>query len=173
MADRHWPSGRRYTIPAAASAVFHACFLLLLVMLLALVSARAAAEDIAVQTEKLKKLREQIHDIKTDVDSMRGQRTDVQAALEKTEKEIGSITAELHRLDADSRATRLKIQSLDNDRTTERQMLAGLRETLVHGFAIGLFSREAAADQVITEPAGSCTGRPDNDLSWLFHSRTR
>jgi len=131
MVDEHWPSGRRCSIPAAASAVFHACCLLLLIMLLALVSASAAAEDIAVQTEKLKKLREQIHDIKTDVDSMRGQRTDVQAALEKTEKEIGSITAELRRLDADSRATRLKIQSLDNDRATERQMLAGLRETLV------------------------------------------
>jgi len=131
MADRHWPSGRQRINPAVASAAHHPCFLLLLVMLLALISARAAAEDIAVQTGKLKKLREQIHDIKTDVDSMRGQRTDVRVALEKTEKEIGKVTAELHRLEADSKATRLKIEALDNDRATERQVLAALRQTLM------------------------------------------
>ena len=131
MADRYWPAGRRCNVPAAVSAVVHHCFLLLLVMLLALVSARAVADDIAVQTEKLKKLREQIHDIKTDVDSMRGQRTDVRTALEKKEKEIGRVSAELHRLDADSAATRLKIETLGNDRATERQVLAGLREALV------------------------------------------
>ena len=131
MADRHWPAGRRCIIPAAVRAVVHHCCLLLLVMLLALMSAGAAADDIAVQTKKLEQLREQIHDIKTDVDSMRGQRTDVRAALQKTEKEIGRVSAELHRLDADSAATRLKIEALDNDRATERQVLAGLREALV------------------------------------------
>ena len=131
MADRRWPSGRRRIIPAPVSAVVHHCFLLQLVMLLSLMSAGAMADDIAAQTKKLKQLREQIHDIKTDVNAMRGQRTDVRAALEKTEKEIGRVSAELHRLDADSAATRLKIEALDNDRATERQVLAGLREALV------------------------------------------
>lgn len=131
MADRRWPSGRRCNVTAAASAVVDQCLLQLLVLLLALVSAHAAADDIAVQTGKLKKLREQIHDIKTDVDSMRGQRTQVQAALEQTEKEIGRVTAELHRLDTDSKATRLKIESLDNDRATEHQLLAALRQILM------------------------------------------
>ena len=121
MAERRWPSGRRCNVTAAASAVIDQCLLQLLILLLALVPAHAAADDIAVQTGKLKKLREQIHDIKTDVDSMRGRRTQVQAALEQTEKEIGRVTAELHRLETDSKATRLKIESLDNDRATEHQ----------------------------------------------------
>ncbi len=131
MADRHWPSGRRRIIPAIACAVHPPVLLLHMFMLMALLSGRAAAEDIAVQTQKLQKLREHIDDIKTDVDSMRGQRTDVRAALEKTEKEIGKVTAELRRLDADSEAIRLKTEALDNDRATERQVLAALRQTLM------------------------------------------
>lgn len=131
MADRHWPSGRQPIIPAIASPDHNPFLLLLLVMLMALMPVCAAAEDIAVQTEKLQKLREQIHEIKTDVNSMRGQRTDVRAALEKTDKEIGKVTAELYRLDADSEATRLKTEALDNDRATERQVLAALRQTLM------------------------------------------
>ena len=131
MADRRWPSGWLRLTHAAARATFLPYFLLLLAMLLALLCASPAAEEIALQTEKLQKLRQHIHAIKSEVDSMRGQRTGVQAALEKAEKEIGRVTAELYRLDADADATRLRTQSLDNDRTTERQMLAALRQTLM------------------------------------------
>jgi len=130
VADSLWPPGRLRIIPAAAGAAFHCCYRVLFVLLLAAVSAPAAAGDIAVQTEKLQKLRAHIHDIKSEVDSMRGQRSDVQAALEKTEKEIGRVTAELYQLDADADTTRFKIASLNNDRAAERLLLADLRQTL-------------------------------------------
>ena len=47
---------------------------------------------------------------------MHGQRTAQQAALEKTEKEIGNVTAELHQLDENTEAMVRKIQALNNDR---------------------------------------------------------
>ena len=131
MPDRYWPSGRLRSTPAIVRTAFQLCFLVLLAIPLALLSATSMAEEIAVQTEKLQKLRQQIDDIKSEVDSMRGQRTDVQLALEKAEKEIGRVTAELYQLDADADATRMKVQSLDNDRAIERQVLAALRQTLM------------------------------------------
>lgn len=131
MPDRCWLTGRLCSLAATVRTSFQLCFIVLLAMQPVLLSATAMAEEIVVQTEKLQKLRQQIHDIKSDVDSMRGQRTDVQLALEKAEKQISRVTAELYQLDADASATRLKIQSLDDDRATERQVLADLRETLM------------------------------------------
>jgi septal ring factor EnvC (AmiA/AmiB activator) len=131
MADMQRPSGRLRITPAAVCAAFHCCSPVLLALLLAFMYATGAAEDIGLQTEKLQKLRAHIKDIKSEVDSMRGQRNDVQAALEKTEKEIGRVTAELYQLDADAETTRLRIESLNNDRATERQLLADLRQTLM------------------------------------------
>jgi septal ring factor EnvC (AmiA/AmiB activator) len=99
-------------------------------LLLALMMASAVADDIATQSEKLQKLREHIHDIKSDVEAMRGQHSATQAALEKTETEIGKVVAELRQLDVDAAATDQKIQSLNRDRASERQTLADLRQSL-------------------------------------------
>ncbi len=70
----------------ARNPLFH---LLLLAVSLTLMPISTLAEDIAVQAEQLQKLREHIHEITSDVESMRGQHTATQDALEKTEKEIG------------------------------------------------------------------------------------
>jgi septal ring factor EnvC (AmiA/AmiB activator) len=131
MAEVCRPSGRSFFNTVVARAILSVIHLLLLALLLTSLPVITVAEDIAVQTEKLQKLRQHIHEIKSDVDSMRGQRTVTQAALEKTEKEIGKVVAELHQLDADAAATDQKIQSLNKDRTTERQTLADLRQTLM------------------------------------------
>jgi len=131
MAEVYRPSGRVVCNTVAARAILSPISLLLLALLLTLLPLVTVAEDIAAQTEKLQKLRNHIHEIKSDVESMRGQRTATQAALEKTEKEIGKVVAELHQLDADAAATERKIQSLNQDRATERQTLADLRQTLV------------------------------------------
>ena len=131
MADRNRPSGRLHCIPAAVSAALYACCLALVALLLAIMPANATAEDIALQTAKLQKLRAQIDDIKSEVDSMQGQRSELQVALEKTEKEIGRVTAGLYQLDADADAIRLKIKSLDKDRATEQQLLVALRQSLM------------------------------------------
>jgi septal ring factor EnvC (AmiA/AmiB activator) len=131
MAEVCRPSGRSFFNTVVARAILSVIHLLLLALLLTSLPVITVAEDIAVQTEKLQKLRQHIHEIKSDVDSMRGQRTVTQAALEKTEKEIGKVVAELHQLDADAVATDQKIKSLNKDRTTERQTLADLRQTLM------------------------------------------
>lgn len=131
MADVCWPSGQWRPGRAAAGIFFHGCHLLRLAIALALMSATVAADEIAVQADKLKKLREHIHDIKSEVETMRGQRTALQTTLEKTEKEIGTVAAELHRLDINADTTVQKIQSLNSDRVSERETLAELRQTLL------------------------------------------
>jgi len=130
VADLRWPSARRRLKSIAVEAALPLFRPLTGALLLTLMMASAAANDIAAQGEKLQKLREQIHDIKSDVESMRGQRTATQAALEKAEKEIGNVVAELHQLEIDAAATDQKIQSLNRDRVSERQALAGLRQAL-------------------------------------------
>ena len=123
MTDVRWPPG--HLCPAATKTLL----LLLLVIAQAFISARAA-EDIAVRTEKLQQLKKHIHGIKTELESMQGQRNTVQVELEKTEKKIGHVTAELHRLDADADSARQKIQTLSKDRTREHDTLAALRQVL-------------------------------------------
>jgi septal ring factor EnvC (AmiA/AmiB activator) len=115
----------------AVSTILPPLHFLLLAVSLMLLPVITVAEDIAVQTEKLQKLRQHIHEIKSDVEAMRGQRSATQAALEKTEKEIGKVVAEMHQLDADAVATDQKIQSLNKDRSAERRTLADLRQTLM------------------------------------------
>ena len=120
----------RLPCPAAIKTrCYYPCLILLLVSVLAFVPA-GAADDIAVQTEKLQQLQKHIQGIKTELDSMQGQRDTTQVKLEKTEKKIGHVAAELHRLDADADSARQKIQALDKDRITERHALAALRQIL-------------------------------------------
>ena len=130
VADLRWPPARRRLKSVAVEAVSPLFRPLTGALLLTLMTASAAADDIAAQGEKLQKLREHIHDIKSDVESMRGQRTATQAALEKAEKEIGTVVAELRQLDIDAAATEQKIQTLNRDRVSERQAVAGLRQAL-------------------------------------------
>jgi len=128
MTDLRWPVGR--LCPAATNTRFyHPRLVLLLVIALAFIPA-GAAEDIAVQTEKLQQLQKHIQGIKTELESMHGQRNTVQAELEKTEKKIGRVTAGLYRLDADADSARQNIQTLNRDRITEHQTLAALRQIL-------------------------------------------
>jgi len=114
---------------AVTNTLFYPRLILLLVFTLAFNPA-GAAEDIAVQTEKLQQLKKHIQGIKTELKSLHGQRSSVQAELEKTEKKIGRVTAELHRLDTDAESARQNIQTLNKDRITERHTLAALRQML-------------------------------------------
>jgi septal ring factor EnvC (AmiA/AmiB activator) len=123
-------AGWQSTWLATPGTIFRRSRVCLLSLMLAFIPPGATADDIAVQSEKLQQLRQHIHDITTEIESMHGQRNDLQAALGKTEKDIGNVAAELHQLDADAAATSLKIQTLNNERIEERQTLAALRQTL-------------------------------------------
>ena len=125
MTDAYW-----LFCPAAIKTRFYYPRLILLLVSVLAFAPAGAADDIAVQTEKLQLLQKHIQGIKTELESMQGQRDTTQVKLEKTEKKIGHVSAELHRLDADADSARQKIQDLDKDRITERHALAALRQIL-------------------------------------------
>ena len=93
-----------------------------------------AADEIAVQTEKLQQLRARIDAIRQDIESMHGQRDALQTALKKTETEIGSVTAELRQLDARITTVQAKIQNLNAEHSNERIRLTAMRAGLVREF---------------------------------------
>ena len=93
-----------------------------------------AADEIAVQTEKLQQLRARIDAIRQDIESMHGQRDALQTALKKTETEIGSVTAELRQLDVRITTVQAKIQNLNAEHSNERIRLTAMRAGLVREF---------------------------------------
>jgi septal ring factor EnvC (AmiA/AmiB activator) len=130
MTDVHGSHGQQAFGIAATKFLFQPLYLLPFIVVVALIPVAALAEDMVVQAEKLQQLRTNIHGITAELEAMRGQQNTLQATLQKTEKEIGKVTAELHQLDTDADTAHRKIQLLNNDRSTERQTLADLRQTL-------------------------------------------
>lgn len=93
-------------------------------------SGALAAKDAAESERELQQLRERIQTVKQDIAGIRGQRDEHQAALERTEKEIGSVAAALHRLEAQSDQARDRLQELGRRRDAERENLQAVRATL-------------------------------------------
>jgi len=94
----------------------------------------AAADEIAVQTEKLQQLRARIDVIRQTIESMHGRRDVLQVALKKAETEIGSVSAELRQLDARTTSVQAKIQDLNTERSNERVRLTAMRADLAREF---------------------------------------
>jgi septal ring factor EnvC (AmiA/AmiB activator) len=80
--------------------------------------------------EKLEQLRERISELKNELASMRGQRDDLQGALEKAEKDIGAVAASLRRLDGQADQSRKDIRELQRNFDTEQLKLDKMRVTL-------------------------------------------
>jgi septal ring factor EnvC (AmiA/AmiB activator) len=87
----------------------------------------AAAGD---QEAKLQQLRQRIQAVKQELAGMRGERDAQQQALEKTEKEIGNVTAELRRLERQAGEARDKILDLKQQRDSEQESLQAMRTAL-------------------------------------------
>ena len=102
--------------------------LLLALFLAGIVHANEAGE--AGHTEKLELLRERISDLKNDLVSMRGTRDALQDALEKSEKEIGVVSATLRGLDKQAEDARKSMQGLQRDFDVEQRSLEKTRLTL-------------------------------------------
>jgi len=111
-----------------------ASVLLLLVCLcsLSLVAAPFPAHAAAAgdQEAKLQQLRQRIQAVKQELAGMRGERDAQQQALEKTEKEIGNVTAELRRLERQAGDARDKILDLKQQRDSEQESLQAMRTAL-------------------------------------------
>ena len=90
----------------------------------------AHADEIAVQSEKLQQLRQRIGEIKHEIDAMRGQRDSLLGALQRTETEIGSVTAEIRQLQGRTEAVHRKIQELNDARLLEKDRLDTMRASL-------------------------------------------
>jgi len=81
-------------------------------------------------SEKLEQLRERISELKNELVSMRGQRDDLQGALEKAEKDIGAVAASLRGLDGQADQSRKDIRELQRNFDTEQLKLDKMRVTL-------------------------------------------
>jgi septal ring factor EnvC (AmiA/AmiB activator) len=116
-------------LPAVPLVLLLAC-LAGLSLLAAPFDVQAQAGDAGEQEAKLQQLRQRIQSVKQELASMRGQRDSEQQALEKTEKEIGEITAALRKLDRQAGEARDRILELNTQRDGERENLQAMRGTL-------------------------------------------
>lgn len=90
----------------------------------------ARATDAGDQEAKLQQLRQRIQAVKQELSGMRGEHDAQQRELEQTEKEIGSVSAALRRLEQQAGEAREKILELDRQRDGEQERLQAMRAVL-------------------------------------------
>ena len=128
------------------------------VVLLSLPGARA--DEIAVQTQKLQQLRQRINEIKHVIETMHGQREALQNALEKTETEIGSVTAELRQLDARTATVQQNMQDLYAQRSTERARLNTMRTGMARELQVAYMTgRQEQIKLLLSQEDPAAVGR--------------
>jgi septal ring factor EnvC (AmiA/AmiB activator) len=88
------------------------------------------AAEVGEQQAKLQQLRQHIQSAKQELTRMFGQRDTEQQALEKTEKEIGSIAASTRKLERQATEAHDKILDLNRQRDREQENLHAMRSTL-------------------------------------------
>lgn len=104
--------------------------LLLLAVLLPAGPLHADTSRIDIEAGKLRELRERITTFKRELESVRGERDSQQQALERNDKAIGVISAELRRLAREAQQAEKKRTALETERAAARSQLNGMREIL-------------------------------------------
>ncbi len=102
-------------------------FVVLLATLFLLLPQTVCADEITTQTKKLQQLQQQIEAVRNEINTLQGQHNSLQDVLQKTEKQIGRVTAELRQLDARSAMVQQKIRELQDQRASEKARLGGMR----------------------------------------------
>lgn len=92
----------------------------------------AAADRAAVKEAELEQIRTRISGVKKELDAMLGKRNKLQMQLEKTEKEIGRITVELHRLDSETSHSQEQLQELASRKQSRQADLRRMQAALAH-----------------------------------------
>jgi len=82
------------------------------------------------QAEQLEQLRERIGLLKEELTSMRGERDALQESLQQAETEIGTVAADLHRLDEQAVQAKRQVTALEGERRDETARLKGMRVIL-------------------------------------------
>ena len=99
----------------------------LLATLFLLLPQTVLADEITTQTKKLQQLQQQIEAVRNEINTLQGQHNSLQDVLQKTEKQIGQVSAELRQLDARSAMVQQKIRELQDQRASEKARLGGMR----------------------------------------------
>ncbi len=102
-------------------------FVALLATLFLLLPQTVFADEITTQTKKLQQLQQQIEAVRNEINTLQGQHNSLQDVLQKTEKQIGRVSAELRQLDARSAMVQQKIRELQDQRASEKARLGGMR----------------------------------------------
>lgn len=102
-------------------------FVVLLATLFLLLPQTVCADEITTQTKKLQQLQQQIEAVRNEINTLQGQHNSLQDVLQKTEKQIGRVSAELRQLDARSAMVQQKIRELQDQRASEKARLGGMR----------------------------------------------
>jgi septal ring factor EnvC (AmiA/AmiB activator) len=102
-------------------------FVALLASLFLLLPQTVFADEITTQTKKLQQLQQQIEAVRNEINTLQGQHNSLQDVLQKTEKQIGRVSAELRQLDARSTMVQQKIRELQDQRASEKARLGGMR----------------------------------------------
>ncbi len=120
---------------------YPARLMIFLFLLVAMYPGLATAEDSVASTDKLNELRRQIQELKGAIRADRKQEADLDRALRVAEEDIGRISLEVHRIDAELREQQRRRASLLTDHKERKDMLAKLRRTISRqartGFALG------------------------------------
>jgi len=120
----------------------------------------ASADEIAAQTGKLQQLRKRIGEIKHVIERMHDQRDALQKALEKTETEIGGVTAELRQLDARTAAAQQNMQDLYAERSTEHTRLNTLRTGMARELQVAYMTgRQEQIKLLLSQEDPAAVGR--------------
>jgi septal ring factor EnvC (AmiA/AmiB activator) len=126
----------KHSLATVYIAVLHSCsrklepagviFGLLACLVLALPQT-VFADEIITQTKKLQQLQQQIEALRNEINSLQGQHDSLQDVLQKTEKQIGIVSAELRQLDARTAQVQQKIRVLQDQRASEKARLGDVR----------------------------------------------
>lgn len=99
------------------------------------------ADQAAAKAAELKQIRARISGLRKELDAMHGKRSKLQTQLEKTEKEIGTITVELHRLKQKTDASQRQLEDLASRKQARRndlqRMQAALANDIRTAYAMG------------------------------------
>lgn len=90
----------------------------------------ADSGQIAQEQARLEAVRERIGSLRRELDSVRGEYDAGQAALEKTDRSIGRITADVRELDNREAAMRKELARLESERDAVRTRLGRMRTVL-------------------------------------------
>jgi septal ring factor EnvC (AmiA/AmiB activator) len=92
--------------------------------------AAADSGQISREQARLEAVRERIGSLKRELEAVRGEYDSGLAALEKTDRAIGRITAEVRELDAREAAVRSELARLEDERDSVRERLDRMRAVL-------------------------------------------